>query len=35
MGYACALAWIQLVVTLLLTLAVLGLSRRFVYYRAA
>lgn len=35
MGYACALAWIQLVVTLLLTVAVLGLSRRFVYYRAA
>lgn len=35
MGYACALAWIQLVVTLLLTLGVLGLSRRFVYYRAA
>ena len=35
MGYACALAWIQLLVTLGLTLVVLGLSRRFVYYRAA
>lgn len=35
MGYACALAWIQLVVTLLLTLMVLAMSRRFVYYRTA
>jgi multiple sugar transport system permease protein len=35
MGYACALAWIQLLVTLGLTLVVLGMSRRFVYYRAA
>lgn len=35
MGYACSLAWIQLLVTLVLTLALLGLSRRFVYYRAA
>lgn len=35
MGYACALAWIQLLVTLALTLVVLGLSRRFVYYRTA
>jgi multiple sugar transport system permease protein len=35
MGYACALAWIQLLVTLGLTLVVLGLSKRFVYYRTA
>lgn len=35
MGYASALAWLQLLVTLGLTLGVLALARRFVYYRAA
>ncbi|MFN0131048.1 MAG: carbohydrate ABC transporter permease [Phycisphaerales bacterium] len=34
MGYACALAWLQLVVTLGLTAVVLGVARRAVYYRA-
>lgn len=35
MGYASALAWLQLLVTLALTLGLLALARRFVYYRAA
>ncbi len=35
MGYASALAWLQLLVTLALTLGLLTLARRFVYYRAA
>lgn len=35
MGYASALAWVQMVVTLGLVGMVLGLARRFVYYRAA
>lgn len=35
MGYACALAWLQILVTLALTLIVLAIGRRFVYYRAA
>lgn len=35
MGYASALAWLQLLVTLVLTLGLLALARRFVYYRAA
>lgn len=35
MGYASALAWLQVLVTLLLTVGVLLLGRRFVYYRAA
>lgn len=35
MGYASALAWLQIVVTLALTLVVLAIGRRFVYYRAA
>lgn len=35
MGYASALAWLQLLVTLVLTLGLLGAARRFVYYRAA
>ncbi|MCL4222565.1 MAG: sugar ABC transporter permease [Phycisphaerales bacterium] len=35
MGYASALAWLQLLVTLGLTLGLLALARRFVYYRAA
>lgn len=34
MGYASALAWVQMVVTLGLVGMVLGLARRFVYYRA-
>jgi multiple sugar transport system permease protein len=33
MGYACALAWMQMVATLVLAIALVGLSRRFVYYR--
>ncbi|MBL8761673.1 MAG: sugar ABC transporter permease [Phycisphaerae bacterium] len=35
MGYASALAWLQILVTLALTLIVLAVGRRFVYYRAA
>ena len=35
MGYASALAWIQILATLALTLLLLGFARRFVYYRAA
>lgn len=35
MGYACALAWVQIVLTFALAAIVLGISRRFVYYRAA
>lgn len=34
MGYACALAWVQLLVTLALTILVLALARRAVVYRA-
>lgn len=34
MGYASALAWLQLLVTLALTLGLLALARRFVHYRA-
>lgn len=35
MGYASALAWLQLLVTLVLTLGLLAAARKFVYYRAA
>jgi len=35
MGYASALAWLQLLFTLALTIGLLALARRFVYYRAA
>lgn len=35
LGYASALAWVQLLVTLALSLAVVALSRRLVYYRGA
>lgn len=35
MGYACAMAWLQLVVILLLTGAMFLASRRLVYYRGA
>jgi multiple sugar transport system permease protein len=35
MGYACAAAWIQIVVTLALVGMVLGVGRRFTYCRAA
>lgn len=35
MGYACALAWVQFVVTLILVAAFLKLSSRFVYTRGA
>ena len=35
MGYASALAWIQVIATLVLTLVLLGMARRVVYYRAA
>lgn len=35
MGYACAMAWVQLVILLLVTALTLRLSRRFVFYRAA
>ncbi len=35
MGYACALAWVQLLVTLVLAALLLLTGRRFVYYRAA
>lgn len=34
MGYASAMAWVQLVVTLLLTAATFAVSRKAVYYRA-
>lgn len=34
MGYASAMAWIQVLLTLMIAGAVLGLSKRFVYYRA-
>jgi multiple sugar transport system permease protein len=34
MGYACALAWVQIAVTVMLACVVVGLGRRFVYYRA-
>jgi len=32
MGYASALAWILLVITLIITLAQFRLSRKYVYY---
>ena len=32
MGYASALAWILLVITLIITLAQFRLSKRYVYY---
>ena len=35
MGYACALAWVQLVLVLILTAATMLSSRRVVYYRGA
>jgi multiple sugar transport system permease protein len=35
MGYACALAWVLLVVILLLTLIVLRYSRPYIYYEAS
>jgi ABC-type sugar transport system permease subunit len=35
MGYASAMAWVQLVIILALTGATFALGRRFVYYRAA
>jgi len=35
MGYANALAWVQLLVILGLTALMFALSRRFVHYRAA
>jgi multiple sugar transport system permease protein len=35
MGYASALAWLQIVATLVLTIGLLALARRFVYYRGA
>jgi multiple sugar transport system permease protein len=35
MGYASALAWIQVLVTLGLTAAMLAMVKRFVYVRAA
>jgi len=35
MGYASAMAWIQLLIILLLTGLVFLLSRRAVYYRGA
>jgi multiple sugar transport system permease protein len=35
MGYASSLAWIQLVIALVLTLATIAASRKLVYYRAA
>jgi multiple sugar transport system permease protein len=35
MGYASALAWVQILVTLVLTAGMLALARRFVHYRAA
>lgn len=35
MGYASAMAWIQLIITLILTGLTFALSRRFVFYRGA
>jgi len=35
MGYASALAWIQLLIAIALTLTALTLSRRFTHYRSA
>jgi multiple sugar transport system permease protein len=35
MGYACALAWIQLLLILVVTVLFLRAARRFVWYRAA
>lgn len=35
MGYASAMAWIQMLLTLVLAGLVLGVARRFVYYRSA
>lgn len=35
MGYACAMAWVQLVIILGLTVLTFCVSRRYVYYRAA
>jgi multiple sugar transport system permease protein len=34
MGYACAMAWIQLILVLMLTGLTFVVSRRFVHYRA-
>jgi multiple sugar transport system permease protein len=33
MGYASALAWVQLLITLVLALGIVLVARRFVYYR--
>jgi multiple sugar transport system permease protein len=35
MGYASALAWVQILIAVALTLVALGLSRKLTYYRAA
>jgi len=35
MGYASALAWVQILIAVALTLVALGLSKRMTYYRAA
>ncbi len=35
MGYACAMAWVQLLVIVALTLVMFAASKRLVYYRAA
>jgi multiple sugar transport system permease protein len=35
MGYASALAWVQILIAVVLTVVALGLSKRLTYYRAA
>jgi multiple sugar transport system permease protein len=35
MGYASALAWVQILVTILLAAVVVVASRRFIHYRGA
>ncbi len=35
MGYACALGWVQILITLALAGIVMAVSKRFVYYRGA
>ena len=35
MGYASAMAWVQLVIVLLFTALLFALSRRYVFYRGA
>jgi multiple sugar transport system permease protein len=35
MGYASALAWVQVLITIILTVLLLRAARRFVHYRAA